>query len=349
MIKRLHVTNYRLFGNFEIRHFGRINIFSGKNNSGKTTLLESIFLLGSAGNPNVMLTTEIVRNIPFDKNRIGVTTDVLWKSLFTDLEMTRPFSLRLWHTVHGFTSLSGAMKLANQINVPVNESSQPMHYSFSRDRKFELKYRHNDVEVSTSLQEVQGNLQISLADYEPPYEVRIVSTGAPIDKADSTAFGSLRQSKRSDLILETLQSMDSRIVSIEESSTSGVPMIWADIGLKELVPLSVLGNGIARIAKLMTTMLHCQDGVLLVDEVENGLHYSFLPRLWSAIHEASRRFNVQVIATTHSYECVVATLDSPQFDDFRYHRLDRDGSSIRCVTYEPEEVATSAEFQFEIR
>ena len=349
MIERLEVTNYRLFERFEVGQLGRINIFSGKNNSGKTTLLETLFLLGSAGNPNVMMTKEIVRNIAFDKHRVGVTVDILWKSLFNNLEMTKEFSLKAWHAVHGFTSLSGVVKFAKQINLPVKENIQKMQSSFSRGRSIELKYRHKNLEFSTSILEVQGALNMNLADYEPPYEVRIVSAGEPIDKADSTAFGSLRQSKRSGLVLQTLQSMDRRIVSIEESSTSGEPMIWADIGLKELVPLSALGNGIARTAKLMTAMLHCQHGVLLVDEVENGFHYSFLPKLWRAIDEASRRFNVQVIATTHSYECVYATLDLRHFGDFRYHRLDRDDSSVRCVTYEPEELTTSAELQLEIR
>ena len=295
------------------------------------------------------MTDEIVRNVPFDKNRIGVTTDVLWKSLFTDLDMNTPFRLESWHTVHGFTSLSGSVVIAKRVNLPVEHNSRALQSAFSRNRKLKLVFRHDDVTFSTSILEVHGALDIHLADYDPPYEVRIVSAGEPIGKTDSMAFGSLRQSKRSDLILETLRSMDPRITSIEESSTSGEPMIWADIGLKELVPLSILGNGISRTAKILTTMLHCQRGVLLIDEIENGLHYSFLPRLWSAIDKASRRFDVQVIATTHSFECVFATLNSPHFSDFRYHRLDRGRKSVRCVTYEPDEVATSAEFQFEIR
>lgn len=349
MIKRLRIDNYRLFDNFEIADIGRVNVVSGKNNSGKTTLLEAMFLLGSAGNPNIMMTNEIVRNAKFDKNRIGVTTDILWKPLFRNLDITRRFCIESWHSVHGKTSLSASISRAKQVKYPVDSDVQIMQSSFSRNRKLELKYRHKSINFSTSILEVVGALNMNIVDYNPPYEIRIVSENEPIGKSDSTAFGALRQAKKSDLILRTIQSMDPRITSIEESSTSGESMIWADIGLKELVPLSVLGNGITHTVRLLTTMLHCRDGVLLIDKVENGLHYSFFPMLWSVINEASKQFNVQVIATTHSFECVFAALDLPDFSEFRYHRLDRDESSVRCVTYDRDAVATAAEFRFEIR
>ena len=62
-------------------------------------------------------------------------------------------------------------------------------------------------------------------------------------------------------------------------------MIWADIGLPELIPLAALGDGLGRAARLFTGMIHVEGGVLMVDEIENGFHHSAVPKIWKAIDE----------------------------------------------------------------
>ena len=158
MIEHLKIQNYRLFESIEMQDLGRINILSGQNNSGKSSLIECLFLLGWAGNPNVLMADEIVRHISFDKSRIGVTMDVLWKSLFHRLATTRVFSIEASDTVHGNLSLEGSLKLADQFSLRVNRRRKALHRAFARDRAIVLTYCHNDVQFSNSIHEGQGAL-----------------------------------------------------------------------------------------------------------------------------------------------------------------------------------------------
>ncbi len=60
--------------------------------------------------------------------------------------------------------------------------------------------------------------------------------------------------------------------------------------------------------------MNAQDGILLIDEIESGLHYSVQPDLWRLVFEVARRLNVQVFATTHSWDCIEAFQEAIQQD-----------------------------------
>ena len=95
-----------------------------------------------------------------------------------------------------------------------------------------------------------------------------------------------------------------------------------------------------------------KDGTVLIDEFENGLHYSALVDAWKAVGAAARQSNVQVFATTHSWECVLAAhraFAESDEDDFRLHRLERRDGEVVALTYDQEQLDTAIEFNFEVR
>jgi AAA15 family ATPase/GTPase len=129
-------------------------------------------------------------------------------------------------------------------------------------------------------------------------------------------------------------------------------MLHGDIGLDRLVPLPLLGEGMARLASLVLAVGNAPNGIVLVDEVENGLHHSILPKVWRAVGEVARQFNTQVFATTHSLECIVAAhkaFTESEIYDFRLHRLDRVKETIRAVTYRQETLEAAIETGLEVR
>lgn len=167
--------------------------------------------------------------------------------------------------------------------------------------------------------------------------------------ADAILLGHLRRQKRGDLLVDALRVVDPRLQGIEDNSSSGEPMIWVDIGLPELVPLSMLGAGMAHVARVFLVVASVPDGVVLVDEIENGLHHSVLPDVWRVIAKAAEQFNVQVFATTHSFECVQAAHDALGPDGFRLHRLEVVDGEIRCVTLSPTAISGVIRHNMEIR
>ena len=119
--------------------------------------------------------------------------------------------------------------------------------------------------------------------------------------------------------------------------------------------MSIMGDGTKRLLALSLSFKRAQNGVMLVDEVENGLHYSILPEVWKTIDWLSREFNVQVFATTHSYECIKAAHAASRAnefaDDLAFVRLQRDRSGgIQCVPYDDAEAFDYAmEYGREVR
>jgi hypothetical protein len=93
---------------------------------------------------------------------------------------------------------------------------------------------------------------------------------------------------------------DSRLYRSRPSRSAKVKLA----GLPSPVPLSSMGDGIQRVLQLTLKLLAAKGGFLLIDEFENGLHYSVQEKLWQLIFELSEQLDVQVFATTHSWDCI---------------------------------------------
>ena len=124
----------------------------------------------------------------------------------------------------------------------------------------------------------------------------------------------------------------------------GNPSIHADIGAGRLFPIAIMGEGVKRLLALSLAFPSMRNGAIFIDEVENGLHHKSLVDVWKNLGWLSQEFNVQVFATTHSYECIKAARTAfklSEFDDeISYIRLQRNLKTQRleCVAYDDPEV-----------
>jgi predicted ATPase len=118
------------------------------------------------------------------------------------------------------------------------------------------------------------------------------------------------------------------------------------------LPLGSLGDGTKRLLAQAIFLVQAQGGVLLIDEIDTGLHYSTMESMWRFIIEASRRLDVQVFATTHSGDCIraLAWLQAQQPElaqAVSVHRIDKDASS--AVRYSAEDIQIAARHHVEVR
>jgi hypothetical protein len=123
-------------------------------------------------------------------------------------------------------------------------------------------------------------------------------------------------------------------------------------GLSTPLPLQSLGEGVGRLTEMLLAIASLPNGVLFVDEVENGLYYRNLETAWRAIDDVSRKANVQIFATTHSAECVqaaVRALSGDSAEEFRLFRLEPGHDEIRVVKYDHDTAAAALEFDLEFR
>jgi hypothetical protein len=123
-------------------------------------------------------------------------------------------------------------------------------------------------------------------------------------------------------------------------------------GTTRPMPLTTMGDGTNRVFGLALACARAEGGVLLVDEVENGLHHSVHAEVWESIFALAEQLNVQVFATTHSWDAVVgfqhAANRSPA--EGMLYRLEREAEGeIYVERYTEREVAVAAEHQIEVR
>jgi len=165
-------------------------------------------------------------------------------------------------------------------------------------------------------------------------------------------FSNLAVDNEEDKIVQILRIIEPRLKGLTVQHRGGSPVIHGDIGTKRRMPLPLMGDGMGRLLGIALAIPEAQGGLLLVDEIENGLHHTVMSKVWQAIAELAREYTVQIVATTHSEECIRAAhqafATSEQYD-FALHRLERVKGTIRAVTFDRETLEAATELGLEVR
>ena len=348
MLKRLQIRHFRGFNDLNVEQLSGINLIAGKNNAGKTSLLEALFLLAGAGNAQMALNANVLRGL---ESNVLLAGEPFWKQLFFNLDMGRPIEIKGVHASRGRLTLQIASERQPATEIPLDRPGRLSETNLFDERTLAFQYfRGTSKKPAKSRIRLGGQgVEMTQPATNVPFPAAILLSRLRSIHEDAVRLGMLRRQKQGHLLVKALQVVDPRLQSIEDNSSSGIPMIWGDIGLSELVPLSVMGEGMAQIARLVLAIASTPNGVVLVDEVENGFHHSVLPDIWRAVDTAAKQFRTQVFATTHSLECVAAAHESLSTDRFRLHRLETDGKMNRCVTYEPDSIDAAIRHGLEVR
>jgi AAA15 family ATPase/GTPase len=143
---------------------------------------------------------------------------------------------------------------------------------------------------------------------------------------------------------------DISFLGIPSGSNNLIPYVGI-VGKPTKLPLKRFGDGMTRLLGLSLALTGCRNGILLIDEIESGLHYSVLPDVWKLIFKTARDLNVQVFATTHSKDCIeafaAASVESPE--DGMLIRLERHGEKIVAKTITEERLAQAVDYEVEVR
>lgn len=362
MYKSFSIKNYRCFKNLTIEPLAQINLISGKNNVGKTALLEAIFIF-SRRHPVVgvimyalrrledyriddELMSELFRNFHTDKIISLSSEDATNnKKMFLDISLQQRNTSRILLSKNG-EIING--KTFSPMEAIIQENSNPIEILFEyRDDSGEniqqLRAFAEGGEVKFDGLTGLGKPKVSLSLPRNP--------ASPRDIAQ--ALSDLRIKKKHHKIVEILQIVEERLEDVEVLQRLNNSVIYCTLhNRSHLMPLPLMGEGIERLLEIALTISHSKDGIVLIDEIENGLHHSVMPKIWQAIGELAHEFNVQIFATTHSWECIDAAhqaFAARDTYDFLFHRLDRHEDTIEAVTYEQDTLDAALEMGWEIR
>lgn len=153
-------------------------------------------------------------------------------------------------------------------------------------------------------------------------------------------------------VISALRLIDKRVsgvafvedISKGRGSDNRIPLVKLD-GLDEPLPLKSMGDGINRLFHIIVALVNARNGLLLIDEFENGLHWSVLPKVWDIVFQLSERLNVQVFATTHSRDCIEgfdsAWNNYPTLGAF--FRLEANNGAVKVREYTSETLSDAIE------
>ncbi|MDB6121840.1 MAG: phosphatase [Pedosphaera sp.] len=334
MLKSLTIQNFKRFRELTFPTLKRVNLIMGKNNTGKTAVLESLILLIEPENfPGLIPKT--FRNYP-DNYNLGENQ---WNWLFFNQETGHPIVVitKTDELPVYSTAFTRGRIVPQGWQCAYSDSYMNIAYlSRTVEKVFDVtgSFSHEIPKRMTC-----GAMTLSLRPTDPhrdamDYERVVLKSG-------------------SEERLEALvRKLEPRLKSIRTIKLYGQPLLYLDIGLPERIPAIHLGQGFNRLLSIYSELIASGKKVLLIDEIENGLHYSVLTEIWRGILNVTEQEGIQVFATTHSYECIRAAHDafSETLDyDFALHRLEEVKGEVKVITYDKETLEASLANNFEIR
>ncbi len=359
MYKWFEATNFRCFRHVRIDGFARVNLMAGLNNAGKTSLLEALFVHCGAYNPDLVLKIDALRGIDRVKVEFGSLRETPWDFAFHDFHVTENAVLRGRDSEGGTRSVTlRVIRDPAEVKDATASLAAPSAgnggtQNLTRAQILELRYtaRHETAKHYMIL-DVSGPRLVP-PPTPPPFPTHYLGGRMVVaPKEDATLFGEIQVRNEEEFITEALRLVDGRVKRLAVVVRADEPIIHGDVGLDRMLPLPLMGGGMVRLVSMLLRIAVSKNGVLLLDEFENGLHHSLLPGVWRAVREAADRYNVQVFATTHSHECIAAAHDafSEKFPyDLRLFRLERRNGESTVVKYDQEILETALESGLEVR
>ena len=327
----LTIRGFRGFRHLEIPELGRVTLITGKNNTGKSSLLEGVRLVSQRAAPDVL--NDIL--------------DSRGEYLPNGKEDSRPLDpVRDFHhsvLFHGFPSFDDdfapiVIETSNR-----NSSMKVSLYAEWRDVDDSLQIPLITENPSQGVREIVPKVPVLVVRTQAGENVirlenlgrlrnrlvrsdrdrmncRIVnSNGTPVPLGTLWDRAILRDEEEE--VVRALQIIDSRITSVRMIGGEAryrpkkAPYVRAR-GLSRYVPLASFGDGMNRMLTLILALLDAREGLLLIDEFENGLHHTAQLEAWRTIFQLAQRHSIQVFATTHSWDTVeafqAAAAESPE-------------------------------------
>ena len=321
MLQTLAIRGFRAFESYRLTNLARVNLVVGRNNCGKTSVLEAIELLVSGGHPAVFQDSALRRGemgVPYARRVRGHPTDVSHVFFGHEFDLGTCFEL---------SSDDGRYTLSVRVR-SLDEVGEDSEY-WDRRRKQWLQRGLFDPDeepvpvLGLSIDGGPAGRQVSLpvlddgtVPFEPyPRSIRNGAYGTPVHflTLESLAPASMRgmwdtvlAEGREAEIVDDMRLLEPDLDAIH-FLTSGRLGNGILIGLRNggrRLPIGTYGDGMRRLLALRLSFVGTANGFLLIDEIDTGLHWTIMEEMWQFVVELARKSNVQLFATTHSYDCI---------------------------------------------
>lgn len=381
MLNSLTIEGFRCFDRFEMHGLARVNLVVGSNNSGKTALLEAIELWAAQGSQSAVRAV-MTRRGEMQQGLNGAFDNIgyLMRHLFHghELEPSQCFVIDGTHRgIHHPLRVVIESQRGSQtedvdgttdtdIDAAIDEEAGAgnglLRLSVYRDNDNTSNAESSDSDLAFSWRlDANGMFRSKVSGLSPRQEVIspvwFVTTKSLEPRHAFDMLGEVMLTDEEALLITALQSIEPDIERVALTGTSrfgegrgGIVVKCA--GQKQRIPIGSMGDGIWRMLSLALALVNLRGGTLLIDEIDTGLHFSVMARMWKLVIETASRLNVQVFATSHRrdcYESLAAVLQEMKADGdvAAIHRIER--GKKRTVTFDQQEIIIAAERGIEVR
>ncbi len=381
MLPSLSIRNYRNLKSLDIERLARVNLIAGKNNTGKTSLLEAVSLHAAGGdirwirqilvergevapirmisarnqlarkvNPNSYASILYGRKTSFSDSDIILIGQLSNGELFDDtLSDTNRLLIRFVQLREERSVSDSSNRIYTNVIKDVSDSYGDV------DLGIEVKFDGSGRVYSMDREMMRGPSYYNGSNVSN-YNFQYVKTGDIGNDINSTLWDNVALTEEEAYVIKALQIIEIGVERIafvsNESDRKRDPVVKLS-SVKEVIPLQSMGDGMNRILTIILALVNAKDGYLLIDEFENGLHYTVQEDLWKMIFKLAKELNVQVFATTHSDDCIHAfesVLNSEgNQKEGQYLRLDNIDGQIIPTLYSEKELDTAADQRIEVR
>ena len=360
LLPDLHIENFRGIKKLSIPRLGQVTLLAGRNGVGKTTVLDAIRVYAARGRHQVLARVLDVRDeitTPSDPREDG-TVQINWAALFHGRSICEEAPVSI-----GPREKTGQLRIKPTIpdyeHPAFSHMSRPLFYRLSEDGLpvFEVDCQGRGYFL---IPLGYGGSLSSVEELLPEIKCELVGPGVLARSDAARMWNKVALTDDEERIARSIgltYGVEVGRVGVigDDVRETGGDRLRAIVRLKSYerpVPLRSLGEGAQRLFGVALALANSRDGILLIDEAENGIHYSVQQEFWRMVLQTACENNIQVVATTHSWDCIAGFARAAAEDadaEGVLIRLDKNGDHLRAVEYSEEDMETAAEQGIEVR
>lgn len=344
MITNLKIRNFRGLKDVTLRELRRVNLLVGGNDTGKTSLLEALTLLLAEGNTISNLPIAF-RNNQGDgrtSNNVNDDRENFWLWLFYDRDVTNLIEITAETKNNRLLKLSAGLSPEGQHPNAPKVPTLARGLGDGRGMSELARYSSHGIQF-------QGQAS------PEGFRVSRLSTRLSHPVHDAEKYNQIALEREGEARFEQImREVEPRLKRLRYAKLPGThsPLVFVDLGLSRAVPSTQMGQAFNRILHIYAEILTSKTNVLLIDEIENGIFSESLPLIWKGLFAVCEQQNVQIFATTHSRECVMAAHAAAEErgkDELSVQRLQIVKGNIEAVRLGKQHLEVAAEMGLEVR
>lgn len=356
MINSISITNFECFRRASVDGLRPVNIVVGENASGKTAFLEALYV-AARGFPNALMFVNQLRGVIPGMPLPGITPEQFaeyWNHFFSDFNTDQAISFEIEDSAFGQHRIRIFYGEDQQVQLSILPQGGAGTTISARPLVFERSSGDNKTQFSAKLNQSGQILLDPATDFGPAAALFGSTLNYP--PADNSIWWSqLSLAGQEAEVVAALREEFRAIEDIRLLSPFG-PFSTAFYAKSSftpnaMLPLQLVSSGINKLFTLILGAVSYRNGVILVDEIENGIHYTKYPHIWSVLHRIAKRTNCQVFASTHSREALEAALPAldKDEDDFCLVRVGRTSAGAMLKRFSGNEFRTAVQQEREVR